>query len=66
MTDYDLQPEPSRSRRFFRCLGRFLRRLLYLLATVWAFGAVYFDGPAGSATGNLILAIGFFFLPSVI
>ena len=46
MTDYDIEPGPSRCRRFFRWLGRFLRRLVYLLATVWAFGAIYYDGAA--------------------
>lgn len=56
MTDYDFVPGPSKCRRFFRFLGRSLRRLIYLLATLWAFGAIYFDGPADRGTGNLVLA----------
>jgi hypothetical protein len=58
MTDHDFDPAPSFLLRVFRFLGRTLRRLVYLLATLWAFGAIYYDGPANSGTGNLVLACG--------
>lgn len=39
-------------------MTRRLRWLVYLLATVWAVGAIYVDGPLGMQSGNVWLAVG--------
>ena len=46
---------PSAAARFFRGLGRLIRWTIYLLGTIWAFGAISFDGPA-DPTANVVLA----------
>ena len=58
MSDLDFDPKPSALRRLSCFLGRSLLRIVYLLGTLWAFGAIYFDGPANPGIGNLVLACG--------
>ena len=55
--EIDPHPAPSKIWKLFCLLGRLLRWTIYLLGTVWAFGAIYFNGPAGSTIGNIVIAI---------
>ena len=58
MSESATPPEADPPRR--GCLASIwfaVRWTLYLLATAWAFGAIYFDGPAHHGSGNLVLAI---------
>lgn len=49
-------PIQPRGRRFLRVLGRFSQRLALVLASLWMFGAIHFNGPF-SGSANTVLGL---------